>query len=111
MNIKMKKQNRKYNEKENLCTLNKKTGLVTNTKKRVKKYNGNKKNIFIIIYICTLVNNSYMFLVPRRNTNKLQQNGNSTQDGNISNNLNNIKSTEKDIMEISNDTNRNISFI
>lgn len=51
-----------------------------------------------------------MFLVPRRNTNKLQQNGNSTQDGNISNNLNNIKSTEKDIMEISNDTGRNISF-
>lgn len=58
INIKMKKQNRKYNgnKKENLCTLNKKTGLVTNTKKRVKKYNnGNKKNIFIIIYICTLV--------------------------------------------------------
>jgi len=52
-----------------------------------------------------------MFLVPRRNTDKLQQNGNFTQDGNISDNLNNIKSTEKDIMEISNDTSRNISFI
>lgn len=54
MNIKMKKQNRKYNgnEKENLCTLNKKTGLVTNTKKRVKKYNGNKKKyIYYYLYL------------------------------------------------------------